>query len=50
MADSDDDGMEKFEITDADLNFELGPNRRGQTKHQATYGMILILKLIELGL
>lgn len=39
MADSDDDGMEKFEITDADLNFELGPNRRGQTKHQATYGI-----------
>ncbi|XP_072046087.1 tuftelin-interacting protein 11-like [Amphiura filiformis] len=40
MADSDvEDGMEKFEVTDADLQFPFNTNRRRQTKHQATYGI-----------
>ena len=40
MADSDlEDGVEKFEVTDSDLQFGFNPgNRRRQTKHQATYG------------
>ena len=44
MGDSDvEDGMEKFEVTDADLQFTFNTNRRRQTKNQATYGIYLSL-------
>ena len=44
MADSDlEDGVEKFEVTDSDLQFGFNPgNRRKQTKNQATYGELLL--------